>query len=164
MKARKRIAVLLCLLAALSLFLAATLAAAQPRDNLADPTVTPETVYLPIAIGGSPPQPDLHLTEFVYEGADEYLEITNQGTGPQDMTGWRIHSVVGPQWYDFPGGYTLAADAAVRVHSGEGALDNPPADLLWGYAYVWLNEGDKAILYDDASQAIDEWCYGTGCP
>jgi hypothetical protein len=137
-------------------------ASAMPGVPLADPT--PVSLFLPVVQGGSPPAPDARITGFVYEGSDEYLEITNQGTAAQDMTGWWIHSVVGDQKFAFPGGYVLAPGARVRVHSGEAALDNPPGDLLWGYAYVWLNEGDRAVLYNRASQVVDETCYGTGCP
>ena len=123
---------------------------------------------LPFVVRTAPtPTPlpaDLHITQLRYDTADEYVEITNQGGEAQVMTGWRIQSVVGGQWYAFPDGYVLAPGAVVRVHSGPEAPNNPPADLLWGYAYVWLNEGDKAVLYDDADQEIDSACYLSGCP
>jgi cardiolipin synthase len=123
--------------------------------------------HLPIVVRAySPPAPeaDLYIEALQYDTSDEYVQITNHGTASEDMTGWRIHSVVGDQWYDFPAGYTLGAGVSVRVHSGPDALDNPPADLLWGYAYIWRNEGDKAVLYDDLGQEVDSSCYGDGCP
>jgi len=132
----------------------------------AGPEVT-FTVLLPIVVRNHtppPPQADLYIEALQYETTDEYVLITNRGNAPQDMTGWRIHSVVGDQWYDFPAAYTLAAGTSVRVHSGPDAFDNPPTDLLWGLAHVWLNEGDKAILYDDSNTAIDSFCYLDGCP
>jgi hypothetical protein len=110
------------------------------------------------------PTADLYIHSLVYDQSDERVEIRNRGNGAQDMTNWRIHSVVGDQWYDFPSGYTLGAGQSVRVHSGPDALDNPPSDLLWGYAYIWRNEGDKAVLYDDLGQEVDSSCYGNGCP
>jgi hypothetical protein len=80
------------------------------------------------------------------------------------MTGWKINSVVGNQWYYFPSGYTLAADTTVRVHSGPDAINNPPGDLLWTTAYIWNNDGDKAVLYNSVGQAVDSYCYKAGCP
>jgi hypothetical protein len=123
-------------------------------------------VHLPIVVRAySPlgPQADLYIEALQYDTSDEYVQITNRGAAPQDMTGWRIHSVVGGQWYDFPASYTLGAGVSVRVHSGPDALDNPPSDLLWGYAYIWRNEGDKAVLYDDLGQEVDSSCYGDDC-
>ena len=129
----------------------------------ASPDVT-FTLFLPMVVGGYAPHPDLYIEALQYETTDEYVQITNRGDASQDMTGWRIHSVVGDQWYDFPAAYTLAAGASVRVHSGPDAFDNPPTDLLWGLAHIWLNEGDKAVLYDDSNTAIDSFCYLDGCP
>jgi len=132
----------------------------------ASPDVT-VTLFLPMVAGGytpPPPQADLYIEALQYETTDEYVQITNRGNAPQDMTGWRIQSVAGPQWYDFPAAYTLAAGASVRVHSGPDGFENPPTDLLWGLAHIWLNEGDKAVLYDDSNTAIDSFCYLDGCP
>jgi len=75
------------------------------------------------------------------------------------MMGWRIHSVVGDQWYDFPADYTLAAGASVYVHSGPDAYSTPPIHLLWGHAYIWSNSGDQAVLYDDLGQVVDSYSY-----
>jgi hypothetical protein len=77
------------------------------------------------------------------------------------MTNWRIHSVVGDQWFYFPSGYTLNAGATVYVHSGPDAFDSPPTDLLWGYAYIWNNDGDEAVLYNDVGQEIDRYGYSS---
>ena len=76
------------------------------------------------------------------------------------MSGWKIHGVIGDQWLcDSSAGYVLAAGASVRVHSGPDAFENPPADLLWGYAYIWRNDGDEAVLYDDAGRVVDSHSY-----
>jgi cardiolipin synthase len=119
-------------------------------------------VFLPIVVRAySPPTPqaDLYIEALQYDTSDEYVQIANQGTAPQDMTNWRIHSVVGDQWYDFPAGYTLGAGVSVRVHSGPDAFSNPPTDLLWGLAYIWRNEGDEAVLHDDTGEPVDSYGY-----
>jgi hypothetical protein len=46
----------------------------------------------------SPAPSDLHISYLRYAGSDEYVEVTNRGGSPQDMTSWRIQSVRGDQW------------------------------------------------------------------
>jgi len=108
-----------------------------------------------------------------YETDDEYIEIRNQGTAPQDTTGWKIQSYkYNPdgcepyegQVYPFPSGYVLTAGASVRIHSGPGAYSNPPSDLLWVTQHYWNNNGDKAILYNAADEVVDTYCYEQCCP
>lgn len=123
--------------------------------------------YLPLVFNGfvaPEPRPDIAIDEIRYEGSDEYIRITNRGAADQNMTGWRINSVVGNQNYTFPDGYTLAGSASVYIHSGSGAIASPPTHLLWSYAYIWNNDGDKAILYDAANQIVTSTCYLSGCP
>lgn len=116
-------------------------------------------VYLPIVMRSYSGPVPVYIETLRDDTSDEYVQITNRGTTAQDMTGWQIHSVVGDQWYTFPSGYILAAGTSVRVHSGPDAFENPPTDLLWGHAYIWRNEGDEAILYDDASNLVDSYSY-----
>jgi len=108
-----------------------------------------------------------------YETDDEYIEIKNQGTAPQDMTGWKIQSYkydpdgcdpYGEQVYSFPSGHMLEAGASVRVRSGPGAFSNPPSDLLWVTQHYWNDNGDKAILYNAADVVVDTYCYEECCP
>jgi hypothetical protein len=121
-------------------------------------------VYLPYVVGVREPEPDVRISELQYQGTDEWLELVNQGTAEQDMTGWVIHSVVGDQWFAFEAGYTLAPRATVQVHSGPDAAADPPADLLWETKHTWNNEGDKAVLYDAEGRQVDTSCYLLGCP
>lgn len=124
-------------------------------------TFTPvATVYLPIVIK---PLNNLKITRLVFDSSDEIVEIKNNGPGSQSLTGWVIVSVVGPQTYNFPA-ITLAAGSIVRVHSGSGAINNPPADLFWTDAFIWNNDGDKAELRDPQNNLQASFCYGSGCP
>jgi hypothetical protein len=104
---------------------------------------------------------------------DEYIEIKNRGTAPQDMTGWKIQSYeYNPdgcepyegQVYQFPNGHILDADALVRIHSGQEAYDNPPNDLLWDRRNIWNDSGDKAILYNATDEEVHTYCYKECCP
>jgi hypothetical protein len=58
----------------------------------------------------------------------------------------------------------LGAGASVRVHSGPDAFEDPPGDLFWSTAYLWNNEGDEAVLYDEGNGVVDRACYLNGCP
>ena len=80
------------------------------------------------------------------------------------MTGWYLVSVVGPQTFYFPSGYTLAPGATMRIESYTGAVNDPPAVLLWSTGAIWANTGDKAVLYDSSGKAIDSACFGNACP
>lgn len=131
-----------------------------------------DTVYLPIVIRPQPtptpsptpiPPSNLDLTALVYEGSDEYVEIRNNGAGGQDMTGWYLVSVVGPQTYYFPA-MIISPGQTVRIHSGPAAFDAPPAHLFWTSAFIWNNTGDKAELRTSSGNLVDSRCYGNGCP
>ncbi len=115
---------------------------------------TPTPTLTPV-----PPQSDLRISRLSYSGRDEYVEISNHGAGSQDMSGWRIVSVVGNQTYWFPAGYTLGTGSYVRVHSGPDAYRDPPTDLRWTMGYIWNNSGDEAVLYDEKGSVVDRKRY-----
>ncbi len=112
----------------------------------------------------TPLPPKLEIISLICDDIDERVSIRNTGGQAQVMTGWKIESVVGQQWYDdFPPDYTLAAGAIVHIHSGPGAISNPPGDLLWTTAYIWRNDGDEAVLHDPTGQAVGHRCCPAGC-
>jgi len=102
---------------------------------------------------------DLQTAYLKYSGRDEYVRIRNYGPSAQTMTGWKIHSVVGNQWYPVPYGYVLTAGDDVRVHSGPDAEDDPPTDLKWTTRYIWNNDGDEARLIDAQGREVDRYGY-----
>ena len=114
----------------------------------------------------SPPPVNSDLTITALSGLTnpEYVDIHNSGVSAQDMTGWTLVSVVGPQVYDFPAGTILAPGATVRIESFTAAVDDPPAILLWTNTAIWSNSGDKAELRDASNNLISSACYLTGCP
>ena len=107
------------------------------------------------------PASKCRITALQYSGTDEYVQITNQGTASQDMTGWKIHSVVGDQWYNFPSGGVLGIGATVKVHSGPDAIYHydPPEDIPWTTAYIWNNSGDEARLISNKGVVVHSWRY-----
>lgn len=122
------------------------------------PTVQPTVTWTPTPTTG-PTTNTLRITALSYDGRDEYVQIHNDGPNVQNMSGWKIHSVTGDQWYSFPNGYVLAAGADVRVHSGPDAVDNPPTDLRWTGSYIWNNDGDEARLINAEGVEVDRWGY-----
>lgn len=118
------------------------------------------TEYLPILIV---PENELKIVALVYAGSDEYIEIRNEGPGAQTLDGWSIFSIEGTQTFLFPA-MTLGKGKTVRVHSGPGAIDNPPDDLRWTGAFIWNNAGDAAELRDEQGEVRSSFCYGGGCP
>ena len=47
----------------------------------------------------------------------------------------------------------------MQVYSAPEAFENPPTDLLWSHAYIWRNDGDEAVLYDDGGGVVDSYSY-----
>ena len=120
-------------------------ATASPVPTIPTPTATP--------------QPMIEITALEYLSQGEYVEISNRGEQNQPMADWRLVSLRGEQSYEFPEDFVLEAGATVMVHSGPDAFDNPPTDLLWCRSYVWHNEGDTAVLYDDLCREVSRWAY-----
>ena len=135
-------------------------------EKQSTPTPTPTNTPTPTATPTNTrvPQADLRIIALSGTTEPEYVTIQNFGTGSQDMTGWYLVSVVGPQTFYFPAGYVLMPGATVRIESFNGATSNPPAILFWTSAAVWNNAGDKAELRNASGTLISSACYGSGCP
>lgn len=89
----------------------------------------------------------------------EYVQITNQGTGPQDMAGWSVSGSKGDERYTFPGGYILQAGGVVRLHSGTDGVDTFPGDIYWTTKNVWNNKGETAYLWDAQGGQVDAYTW-----
>jgi Lamin Tail Domain len=127
------------------------------------PTATATSTSTPTETQPGPPA-SLHITALSGQTTPEFVTVQNTGGQSQDMTGWTLVSVVGPQTFNFPNGYTLGAGATVRIESYTGASNNPPSVLYWTADPVWNNAGDKAELRDNSNAVIDSRCYGNACP
>lgn len=125
------------------------------------PTYAPPTPTVPSA-------PRVVIAAINPSGRDEYVTVTNRGGADQDLSRWTIQSyserTCQPepnQIFLFPPGYVLAAGTSVRVHSGQGAIDNPPSDLLWTRDYIWNNNGDRGDLRTPDGQVVSSYAYGS---
>jgi len=82
------------------------------------------------------------------------VRIDNTGAVTMAMAGWRIHSVVGDQWFTFPV-YALAPGASVYVQSAGNAPPSAGNRLLWTTQNIWNNQGDQADLYTPQGVLVD---------
>lgn len=88
----------------------------------------------------------------------EWVEIVNRGDTGADLTGWAMQDESSSHRFEFPDGFTLAPDAAVRIFSGCG--DARAAELFWcDDDPVWSNRGDTAYLLDPAGNVADRASY-----
>lgn len=134
---------------------------ATPLPTTAGPTAIPTSTPTQTPV---PAPASLHITGLNGTGMPEIVTIQNTGGQAQDMTGWSLVSVVGPQTFNFPASFVLAAGASVQLQSYNGAGNNPPAVLFWSSDPIWNNTGDAAELRNNSNVLIDSSCYGNACP
>jgi len=88
---------------------------------------------------------------------EEYVCFTNRGTGPVDMSGWRVTDE-GNHSYRFPAEFALAPGSSVRLRTGSGT--NSATDLYWNSdRAIWNNKGDTVSLYDAQGQEVARYSY-----
>lgn len=85
----------------------------------------------------------------------EYITIKNNKAEAVDLTGWRIRSVKGDQWFTFP---KFSLNSGKEVVVGDSA-NNTNVDFHWldGRGTWNNNEPDPAELYDSAGNLIDKF-------
>ncbi len=108
---------------------------------------------------------NVQITYIFYDGlvpnveSDEYIEITNLGDQPQDLTGCVLIDISdGYPSFTFPS-YILAPDESIRVYTNEYHPE-------WGgfsFEYpraIWNNsEPDVAMLYDNQGKEVSRKSY-----
>ena len=88
---------------------------------------------------------DLSLT-------DEWIKVTNKGSSPVSLGGWKIEDEGNKHTLTFPS-YTLSAGSTVTLYTGKGTASTN--ELYWHLASpIWNNDGDTAYLYDNNGQLV----------
>jgi beta-lactamase superfamily II metal-dependent hydrolase len=98
-------------------------------------------------------------SQVVITGIDregEIVAISNAGTRPVDLSGWRLVSVAGDQMYYFPPGTQLAARGKIQVVSGPNAAPGL-LKLVWKRTDIWNNTGDPGVLYDSTGKRVSQY-------
>jgi hypothetical protein len=90
-----------------------------------------------------------------YLGMDQWVEITNEGTGSMNLTGWTLMNMEN-QTCSFPANFTLAAGSIVRVHAVKG---NNTVTNLYNSTLIWNRTGDTASLKDATGKIVSEYKY-----
>lgn len=128
-----------------------------PSEKPEQPTPTP------------PPEPEraisVQITRIFYDGqvprveSDEYVEITNLGTEPVDLTGWVLKDISeGYPSFTFPS-YMLQPGKSVRVYTNEIHPEHGGFSFGSGKA-VWNNsDPDTAALYNTQGQEVSRKSY-----
>lgn len=85
---------------------------------------------------------------------DEWVRISNTGSSPVSLNGWKIEDEGNKHTYTFQP-YTLNAGSTVTVFTGKGI--NSATEFYWQLDNpVWNNDGDAAHLYDNSGKLISK--------
>jgi len=108
---------------------------------------------------------DVQITYIFYDGlvsraeSDEYVEITNPGDQPQDLTGWMLKDISeGYPSFTFPP-YILTPGESIRVYTNEYHPEWGGFSFEYGRA-IWSNgESDVAVLYNRQGEKVSRKSY-----
>ncbi|MGD8599361.1 MAG: lamin tail domain-containing protein, partial [Anaerolineae bacterium] len=128
-----------------------------PTATSVPPTDTPAPT--PTSAPTQPPVAHVEITGVYNQSYTEHVDITNRGDAPADLSGWMVSGSKGDEVYHFPGDFTLAAGASVRLHSGDSGTNNPPSEIKWTDKTIWNNKGETVYLRDAQGTLVDEYSY-----
>ena len=104
------------------------------------------------------------ISDIFYDGlektteGDEYIEITNTGTTPGDISGYRINAGDKGQDFIFPENTILSPGAAYRVYTN--MTDLSTGGFSFGSKKaIWNNAGDVGVLFAANGTKVDEFEY-----
>jgi hypothetical protein len=117
-------------------------------------------VWGPASVPGN-----IQITHIFHDGivpgveSDEYVEITNTGDGPKDITGWLLIDFSdGNPSFIFPS-FIMASGERIRVYTNEYHPEWRGFSFEYGNA-IWNNaDPDTAALYNAEGQKISKRSY-----
>ncbi|MFM6010453.1 MAG: lamin tail domain-containing protein [Dolichospermum sp.] len=106
------------------------------------------------------------ISKLVYKGAvkrtqaDEYIEISNLGNSPANISGWKITSAASSkQFLTFPPGTILEGGKSFRIYTNE--VHPETGGFSFGSkTAIWNDAGDEAKLFDTAGSNVSTLAYG----
>jgi hypothetical protein len=140
------------------------------------PTSPPTPSFTPRPTSTPVPVPKIvisYMLPVTYGQVDlEYLQVTNIGTGPQLLDGWRIFADHDVKQCYFPAGVLLKPEDTYEVRSGRdakpGLRTTPDGEAFDGFVckdrLMWDNNNDRAILYDEFDEIVHKYCYDLDGP
>lgn len=85
---------------------------------------------------------------------DEWVKISNEGSSPVSLNGWKIKDEGSKHTYTFPS-YTLDPGTIVTVYTEKGT--SSATELYWQLGSpIWNNDGDTAYLYDESGKLVSK--------
>lgn len=93
--------------------------------------------------------PYLKVTRIGYAAGAEFAEVTNLGSGPQEMNGWTLRSPNRNQVFTFPSDFTLAGGQSCRVYSGAVGANPCGTGATFNAGDVWPDDSGRAVLFFD---------------
>jgi hypothetical protein len=100
------------------------------------PRLNPNPAETPVIVTGLTVGPDGH----------EIVSIANISETDQPIGLWSVFNERTGAHFDFPADFVLKPQQVVKVHSGPGAVNNPPGDLLWSTERQWTGDQEDVIL------------------
>ncbi|MFM6863714.1 MAG: lamin tail domain-containing protein [Dolichospermum sp.] len=153
-----------------------TPAPVSPVDVIPVPTPAPQPTPAPVPT----PEPlvtdseeftitattNVTISKLVYKGAvkrtqaDEYIEISNLGNSPANISGWKITSAASSkQFLTFPPGTILEGGKSFRIYTNE--VHPETGGFSFGSkTAIWNDAGDEAKLFDTAGSNVSTLAYG----
>ncbi|MEA5532392.1 LamG-like jellyroll fold domain-containing protein [Crocosphaera sp. XPORK-15E] len=117
-----------------------------------------QNAQLPGQLSVEPAVATVEISDLFYKAkadkkADQYVEITNNGTAVADLSGWKIKSLAKSLKYIFPVGIKLNPGQSIKVYNNEYHPESGGFLFFseWG---VWKNKGDTATLLDSKGNEV----------
>lgn len=85
----------------------------------------------------------------------EVVVIQNTGKIAVNMSGWKLVSVKGKDEFYFPENFMLQSGGLIKIASGPKAIEKSDT-IPWTDKFIWNNDGDPGILYDEKGQIVSE--------
>ena len=142
--------------------------AATANNSYSSLTFFPELSECdPLQVSYAFGQSGIRITEYMYQGTSgEFLEITNLGTDPVDLTGWSLDDDSStPGTFSLSGAGVLASGASVVVTDGtpatfRSAWNIPSVVVLGPNTVAALGRNDQINLFDASGNLVDRLSYG----
>ena len=136
------------------------------------PPTQPPSVAIPLPPTPTQPTPtqprppgmgNVVISYIFYDGvvmqveSDEYAQITNNGSAPVNLKGWRLNAGDPGQDFGFPD-FVIEPGQSCRVYTNEHHPESCGFSFGSGRA-IWNNKGDCGYLYDATGAMVSEYCY-----
>jgi len=126
----------------------------------------PNRVFIPLVMRKCASPQKVQITDIFFDGlvhlseSDEYAEVTNHGSGPVSLIGWRLNAGSPGQDFNFPN-FVIDPGQTCRVYTNEIHPETCGFSFESGVA-LWLNSGDCGYLYNQAGDLVSSYCYSDG--